>query len=167
MSKEKNKNQPFFSNKTKKTAALICLGAAVLFLILWQIFPMEFYSLFFASIIGSNLLLILLSVIITIPFDLISSKALGAEVSMTAELIVNAVFMLTFIYLYSIFKYSAVYLPILAVVLHAAVLSAVFIRCRGSASKIKAAVSGAVSALLSDSVYLLLFTALLEVFRED
>ncbi|MGN1089658.1 MAG: hypothetical protein ACI4Q6_04595, partial [Huintestinicola sp.] len=94
-------------------------------------------------------------------------KALGADVSMTAELIVNAIFMLIFIYLYSIFKYSAVYLPIIAVVLHAAVLSAVFIRCRESASKIKAAVSGAVSVLLSDSVYLLLFTALLEVFRED
>lgn len=167
MNKEKKEKQPFFTYKRKKTAAFICLGAAVLWLVLWQIFPMEFYSLFFASIIGSNILLILLSVMITIPCNLIASKALGSDISMTAELIVNALFMLVFIYLYSIFKYSAVYLPIIAVLLHAAVLSAVFIRYRGGASKIKAAISGAVSAVLSDSVYLLLFTVLLEVFRED
>ena len=58
--KAKTIREPFFTPKRKKIAAICSAAAVVLWLILWNIFPMEFYSLFFASLVGSNLLLAVL-----------------------------------------------------------------------------------------------------------
>ena len=59
--KAKTIREPFFTPKRKKIAAICSAAAVVLWLILWNIFPMEFYSLFFASLVGNNLLLAVLA----------------------------------------------------------------------------------------------------------
>lgn len=166
--------QPYFTLKRKGIASLICLAAAVLWLILWNIFPMPFYSLFFASNIGSNIILVLLAAMLTFPLNFLFSKTLGTDISVPAMLIVNIVCMMAFIYLYSIFRYTAVWWVIIAAVVHMAAAAVVFAKSRQpkipklktEKKTLKLAVCGIVSALLSDSLYLLLFTALLNIFRE-
>lgn len=170
--KEKENKQPFFTMKRKGIASLICAGAAVLWLILWQIFPMPFYSLFFASMVGSNLLLAALAAILTFPFNFLFSKTLKTDISAVPQLIINIICMMAFIYLYSIFRYTAIIWVILGFAVHAAatvILFAVSSRRQGKKTlrqTITAVLTALASAALTDSLYLLLFTALLNIFRE-
>ena len=79
--KAKTIREPFFTPKRKKISAICSAAAVVLWLILWNIFPMEFYSLFFASLVGSNLLLAVLAAVITFPSNLICSKITRRDIS--------------------------------------------------------------------------------------
>lgn len=157
--------------KDKRNAALISLGAAILWIILWYVFPMEFYSLFFASNIGSNVLLAVLAAIIIVIFNFIFTKTLKADISLPASLVSGIILMVGFIYLYSIFRYTAVYLVIICLLVHAAVFAVIYLRSKPEngkpwEKKLKPVLFGVISAVLSDSLYLLLFTALLNTFRE-
>lgn len=168
-------NKPYFTMK-KKAAASVCSAAAVvLWLILWLIFPMEFYSLFFASAIGSNLLLIVLSAVITFPANFICSKISKNDISVLAHLIINAVGMVGCIYLYSIFRYDMVWLLIIGIAVHIAACAVLFAKskCRKinristqSFSRKKMIISAIICTVCSDCIYYLLFTALLNTFRE-
>ena len=175
MSNNKADNkQVFFTPKRKAAAALCSVGIVILWAVLWLVFPMEFYSLFFASMIGSNLLLVVLSVIITFPLNWICSKVLNADVNMKWHLAVNAVGMVGCIYLYSIFRYTIPALPILGLLLHLSASAVLYIKCRYAEvsrlktkkQPLKAAVCGVIAAFLSDCLYLLIFTALLNIFKE-
>lgn len=170
-----NKKTAYFDEKKKLIYALAGIGTAILWLILWQIFPMEFYSLFFASIVGNNVTLLLLSLVITFPANYIGSKALKADVPMKFHIIVNVIGMIGCVYLYSIFRYTAPVYPVLCFVVHTAAGAIVFTKSRrekvpkikdNSPHPIKAAVCGGVCTICSDLLYLLLFTAMLNIFRE-
>ncbi|MGN0642797.1 MAG: hypothetical protein ACI4JJ_06590 [Huintestinicola sp.] len=170
------KKSPFFTEKRKGIASLCCLGFAVLWLILWYVFPMEFYSLFFASSVGSNIVLVLLSVMITIPCNWLFSKFISNDVNMPLSLVVNAVCMLTFIYTYSIFRYTAIYWVVLAAAVHTAASVFLFIKSKPYTEskkkvvlkkRLKKALLAVVYTIFADGMYLLLFTFLLNVFREN
>ena len=173
--KAKTIREPFFTPKRKKIAAICSAAAVVLWLILWNIFPMEFYSLFFASLVGSNLLLAVLAAVITFPSNLLCSKITRRDISAGIHLIINIVFMVGCIYLYSIFRYDAVWLLIIGIAAHIAVTALLFAKSKapqvshikeplfGTAKMIAA---GVICTILSDCIYYLLFSALLNIFRE-
>ena len=135
---------------------------------------MEFYSLFFASLVGSNLLLAVLAVI-TFPSNLLCSKITRRDISAGIHLIINIVFMVGCIFLYSIFRYDAVWLLIIGIAAHIAATALLFAKSKapqvshikeplfGTAKMIAA---GVICTVLSDCIYYLLFSALLNIFRE-
>ena len=173
--KAKTIREPFFTPKRKKVAAICSAAAVVLWLILWNIFPMELYSLLFASLVGSNLLLAVLSAVITFPSNLLCSKITRRDISAGIHLIINIVFMAGCIYLYSIFRYDAVWLLIIGIAAHIAATALLFAKSKapqvshikeplfGTAKMIAA---GIICTVLSDCIYYLLFSALLNIFRE-
>lgn len=173
--KDKEKNPPYFTAKRKGIAAIVSLGAAVLWVILWFVFPMEFYSLFFASNIGSTLFLAAMAAVITFPACFICTKALSKDISVPLHLGVNIVGMVGCIFLYSIFRFTAVWWLILALAVHLGAMAAVFVtapaikvnRVKEKKGRLASALAGIVCALCSDFIYLLLFNVLLETFREN
>lgn len=173
--KDKEKNPPYFTAKRKGIAAIVSLGAAVLWVILWFVFPMEFYSLFFASNIGSTLFLAAMAAVITFPACFICTKALSKDISVPLHLGVNIVGMVGCIFLYSIFRFTAVWWLILGLAVHLGATAAVFVtapdikvnRVKEKKGRLASALAGIVCALCSDCIYLLLFNVLLETFRED
>ncbi len=108
----------YFDIKKKKGYSLICLGLAVLWILLWITFPMEFYSLFFASAVGSNIMLLLMELVIMIPANLMFSRILKANISMSLTLIEDIICMTAAAYTFSIFRYDSVWWVILAIVVH-------------------------------------------------
>ncbi|MCM1523521.1 MAG: hypothetical protein NC120_03590 [Ruminococcus sp.] len=173
--RDNKKKPPFFTEKRKLAAAVLSAAAVLLWLILWQIFPMEFYSLFFASYAGSNFTLLLLSLVITFPANYIASKALKTDVKTGVHAAANMIGMVGCIYLYSAFRYNAPYFPILGFAAHICACAVIFVKSKGekipkikdaSPGRAKLAISGAVCTVCSDLLYLLLFTALLNIFRE-
>ncbi|MGN0637884.1 MAG: hypothetical protein ACI4J0_05900 [Huintestinicola sp.] len=173
--KDSEKNAPYFTLKRKGKAAVISLGAAVLWVILWFIFPMEFYSLFFASKFGSTFLLAAMAAVLTFPACFICTKALSKDISVPLYLSVNIVGMVGCIFLYSIFRYSAVWWLILGLAVHLGATAAVFVtapdikvnRVKEKKGRLASALAGIVCAVCSDCIYLLLFNVLLETFREN
>ena len=169
------KKPSYFTPKRKGAAAIISLGAAVLWVILWFIFPMEFYSLFFASSIGSTIFLAAMAAVITFPACFICTKALNKDISVPLHLCVNIVGMVGCIFLYSIFRYTAVWWLILGLAVHLAATAAVFVtapdikvnRIKEKKGRLASALAGIVCALCSDCIYLMLFNVLLETFREN
>ena len=174
MSKNENK-PPYFNEKRKGIAAVICVGAAVLWTLLWLVFPMEFYSLFFASNIGSTLFLAALAAVITFPACFICTKVLKKDISVPLHLCVNIIGMVGCIFLYSIFRYTAIRWLILGLAVHMAATAVVFViapdikinRIKEKKSRLLSALTGIICTICSDCIYLLLFTTLLEIFRED
>lgn len=171
---ENEEKERYLTRKRKGIAAIISITAAVLWVILWFVFPMEFYSLFFASNIGSTLFLAALAAVITFPACYIGSKALSRDISVVLHLIVNIIGMVGCIFLYSIFRYTAVWWVIIGIMLHIAATVAVFIlapeikinRVKNTNSRLMVIIGGIVCAICSDSIYLILFNILLETFRE-
>ncbi|MGN0665848.1 MAG: hypothetical protein ACI4KF_04905 [Huintestinicola sp.] len=169
---KKEKQPPFFTLKRKAAASLICLGIIALWLILWLIFPMEFYSIFFASSIGSNITLILLSSVITIPMNLVFSRLLRSDIRLSYHLTANIIGMLAVVYTYSIFRYTAVYWLVIAAIVHIAACIPIFIKSKPDDKKTileKKTTKALISVLctvLSDGLFLILFTVLLNIFRE-
>lgn len=173
MSEEKIKEK-YFTLKRKEIAAIISVAAAVLWVILLFVFPMEFYSLFFASNIGSTLLLTFLAAAITFPACFICTKALSRDISVVLHLIINIIGMVGCIFLYSIFRYTAVWWVIIGLVLHIAATAALFVlapeikinRVKNTKNRLSVIIGGTICAVCSDSIYLILFNILLETFRE-
>lgn len=112
------KADSFFTVRNKIIASVICGAAAVLWMILWNMFPMEFYSLFFASAFGSNIMLLLLILVLLIPFNLMFSKLIKADISMNFTFIKDIPCMLAVAYTFSIFRYTQVWWFILALIVH-------------------------------------------------
>lgn len=108
----------YFDIKRKGKYSLICLGAAVLWVILWLTFPMEFYSVFFDSVVGSNILLLLMELVIMIPANLMFSKILKANISMSLTFIADIICMTAAAYTFSIFRYEQVWWVILSIAVH-------------------------------------------------
>lgn len=107
-----------FDIKIKKRYSLVCLGIAVLWILLWVTFPMEFYSLFFDSVAGSNVMLVIMELVIMIPANLMFSKILKANISMALTFIGDILCMTAAAYTFSIFRYDRVWWVILALAVH-------------------------------------------------
>lgn len=157
--------------KKKGSYAVSALIAAAVWVILLVLFPFPFYSLFFASNLGSNVLLIFMAAVLSLPVNWAFSKALKTDIKGSVFFAVNVIMLLGVVYVYSIFRYTGVVWLVLTAAVHWAVTAAVFLHsrvCEGR--KIKGsgrlALMGAVCAALSEFLYLLMFTLLLNVFRE-
>ncbi|MGN1416704.1 MAG: hypothetical protein ACI4XF_07675 [Oscillospiraceae bacterium] len=108
----------YFDIKKKKKYSLICLGIVVLWILLWITFPMEFYSLFFDSAAGSNVMLLIMELVIMIPANLLFSRILKANISMSLTFIEDIVCMTAAAYTFSIFRYDSVWWVILTIAVH-------------------------------------------------
>ena len=93
--------------KKKGNISVICAAAAVLWAILAKSFSMEFYSLFFASAVGSNLLLVMMSAVISVPCNFLFSKFTGNNISLSFSLISDLILMTAAAYAFSIFRYTS------------------------------------------------------------
>ena len=122
-----------------------------------------------------NLLLAILAAVITFPSNLICSKITRRDISAGIHLIINIVFMVGCIYLYSIFRYDAVWLLIIGIAAHIAATALLFAKSKApQVSHIKEPLfgtakmiaEGVICTVLSDCIYYLLFSALLNIFRE-
>lgn len=110
---------------TKLAKGVLAAGAvlfAVLWLVLWLIFPMEWYSLFFASTVGSFVTIALLAADITIILCWAFSFLSGIDIPFVKNLIVNIISMAAVLWLFAAFRYSMPYVVIIAAVLHAAAM---------------------------------------------
>lgn len=110
---------------TKLTKGLLAAGAvlfAAVWLVLWMLFPMEWYSLFFASTVGSFVTIALLAADITIILCWAFSLLTGIDIPFVKNLIVNIIFMSAVLWLFAAFRYSMPYVVAIAAVLHVAAM---------------------------------------------
>lgn len=155
--------------RKKRRYTVFALAAAFLWVILLGIFPLPFYSLFFASNSGSNLLLIFMAAVVVFPLNWAFSKALKADIVNVAFGISNIILLVGVVYVYSIFRYSNVLLLIGAAAVHWAVTAFIFYRSKSLTAEkggAKRILWGVVCAALSEFLYLLMFTLILNVFRD-
>ena len=122
-----------FTLKRKGFFALGAVMLAVLWAVLWLIFPMEWYAVFFASTVGSYVTLALLAAVLILPFCWLFSLITSTNISVTRNFIVNFIFLIGTFFLFAAFRYSMVWLMIIAAVLHIGAMVWVY----GSAEKYK------------------------------
>lgn len=108
----------FFDSRKKTKASLICGAFALLFIILWAVFPMEFYSVFYASAAGSNILLLLMELVLIIPLNMLFSRITKGNISVFFTLVSDIVLMTAAAYTFSIFRYTQIIWLILVLALH-------------------------------------------------
>lgn len=132
MSKEKSVIIP---DKTKGFFALGTVAAVLLWMFLWYMFPMEFYAIFFNNIVGSNIQLILLASVLSIPMCYIFSKFTKKNIPLLKTLLVNILFLVGLDYVYSIFYDMHFIFVILTGVLHFAVILYLFGHAESKESK--------------------------------
>ncbi|MGN0607578.1 MAG: hypothetical protein ACI4J6_00110 [Oscillospiraceae bacterium] len=111
----------FDNSFTLKRKGFFALGAVVLaalWAVLWLIFPMEWYAVFFASTVGSYVTLALLAAVLILPFCWLFSLITSTNISVTKNFIVNFIFLVGTFFLFAAFRYSMVWLMIIAAVLH-------------------------------------------------
>ncbi|MBQ5311380.1 MAG: hypothetical protein ILP19_05000 [Oscillospiraceae bacterium] len=147
--------------KTKAKLSAAC-GAALL---IWTIFtladPMTSFAMFGDSIAGSNILLIIISLVVTIPLVLLFTKLTGRDIPLLACVLSGLVCHICFIYIYSIFGrdiYEKDWRFLMILPVAAAVISGVLIFIKGADDKKRLAVYGAVYSVLSVGEYFLLFS---------
>ncbi len=121
-----------FTLKRKGFFAIGAVAVAVLWAVLWLVFPMQWYSLFFSSTVGSYVTLILLAAVLIMPMCWIFSLITRTNLSVTKSLIVNIIFLVGIFFLFSAFRYTMAYLIAIAAVLHIAAMAWVL----GTAPKI-------------------------------
>lgn len=120
-----------FDNKfTLKRKGFFALGAvafAVLWIIGWLIFPMEFFSLFFDFTAGSYVTLALMSAFVTIVFNWLFTLISRQNISVTFTFTSNLVFQIGMFFLFAAFRYSIPYLWIITAVVHLILTILIFI----------------------------------------
>ncbi len=117
----------YFTDRRKAVAALCAVGFAILWMILWNAFPMEFYSLFFAGIIGGNIQLLLLNIVTLLPLLWIFTKLTKTNLSFSVTGLVNILLLIAADYLFSLFLFSDFFfICVIALLLHMAANVPVF-----------------------------------------
>ena len=93
---------------------------------------MEFFSIFFASKAGSNLLLCLMAFVIAVPLTLCASLALRRDIKLYLTVPLNIVCQVAFIYLYSIyeFRYNKPYVMLIIAVAHLLLTAVIYNRSK-------------------------------------
>lgn len=120
-----------FDNKfTPKKKGFFALGAvafAVLWIIGWLIFPMEFFSLFFDFTAGSYVTLALMSAFVTMIFNWLFTLISRQNISASLTFVSNLVFQIGMFFLFAAFRYSIPYLWIITAVVHLILTVLIFI----------------------------------------
>ena len=116
------KADSFFTDKRKLIFAVGSFAFALLWMFLWNAFPMQFYVIFFAGIIGSNIQLVLLNAVVLFPMFYIFTKLSRTELSFSKTVLMNIFLAAAVEYVFSIFMFSDYFFwcPI-AYILHSAV----------------------------------------------
>ncbi len=96
----------FFTRKRKFFAAIGAVVFALLWIFLWNVFPMQFYSVFFAGIIGSNIQLVLLNTAVLLIMLFIFTLITGYELSFSKTVLLNILLAAAVEYVFSIFMFS-------------------------------------------------------------
>ncbi len=108
-----------FTPRKKGFFALGTIGLIILWMILWYVFPMEWYSFFFASTVGSYIHLVLLATVLIFPMCWLLTVITGRNISIVKNYPVSLVFMIAIVFLFSAFRYDMAFLPVTAGILHA------------------------------------------------
>lgn len=112
----------YFTLRRKGIAALCALGFALLWMILWKLFPMEFYSLFYSSIVGSNIQLLLLNIVVLLPLLWVFTKLTKTGLSFSRTALTNILMLIAADYVFSIFAFSGLFfICVISLLIHAAV----------------------------------------------
>lgn len=112
----------YFTDKRKLIFAAGAVVFALLWMFLWNAFPMQFYSVFFAGLVGSNIQLALLNTTVLFPMFYIFTKLSGTELSFSRTVILNIFLIAAVEYVFSIFMFSDhFYWCVTAYILHSAV----------------------------------------------
>ena len=111
----------YFTDKKKLVFAAGAILFALLWMFLWNAFPMQFYAIFFAGIIGSNIQLALLNAAVLFPLFYIFTKLSRTDLSFCKTVLLNIFLIAAVEYVFSIFMFrDYFYLCVIACVLHAA-----------------------------------------------
>lgn len=109
----------YFTDKRKLIFAAGALLFALLWAFLWNAFPMQFYSLFFADPVGSNVQLAILNIVILLPLFYIFTLLTKTELSFSKTVLLNIFLAAAVEYVFSIFLFSGrFFLCVIAYVLH-------------------------------------------------
>ncbi|MDE6710741.1 MAG: hypothetical protein K2J76_09670 [Oscillospiraceae bacterium] len=112
----------YFTDKRKLAFAAGALVFALLWAFLWNAFPMPFYSIFFADIIGSNVQLVILNIVVLLPLFYIFTLLTKTELSFSKTVLLNIFLAVAVEYVFSIFLFSnSFYWCVIAYVIHSAV----------------------------------------------
>lgn len=112
----------YFTGRRKGFAALGALGFALLWMFLWNAFPMEFYSIFFAGTVGSNVQLLLLNIVTLLPLFWVFSKLTRTDLSFSKTVLLNILLLIAADYVFAIFAFAGMfYLCIITLIVHIAV----------------------------------------------
>lgn len=116
-----------FTVRKKGFAALCAAVFAALFTGAALLFPMEFFSLFIDSTVGSYITLVLISIVISCVFGWLFSLLTRQNISALLTLVSNAIFQTGMFFLFSAFRYTMPYLWIITAAVHALVTVPIFL----------------------------------------
>ncbi|MBQ5316122.1 MAG: hypothetical protein J6I96_01055 [Oscillospiraceae bacterium] len=147
--------------KTKIKLSVICAAAAAVWTVFTLADPMLSYALFANGAVGSNIMLIFLSLCVTIPLVLLFTVLAKADIPLIACTLFGLVYHISFIYVYSIFRYDIYeqdrrYLIIFPLAAGLALDIFAFVRVMGKG--VRNVLTAAVFAALQAGAYLLLFS---------
>ena len=112
----------YFTNRKKGYFALGALIFVPVWMFLWNAFPMQFYSIFFAGIVGSNIQLVLLNAVVLFPLLYVFTKLTRTDLSFSKAVLLNILLVAAAEYVFSIFYFrEQFYFCIIAYVIHSAI----------------------------------------------
>ena len=115
------KADSFFTDRRKFIFAIGAVAFALLWMFLWNAFPMQFYVIFFAGIVGSNIQLVLLNTVVLFPMFYIFTKLTRTELFFSKTVLMNIFLAAAVEYVFSIFMFSDYfYWCVIAYILHSA-----------------------------------------------
>ena len=112
----------YFTNRKKGYFALGAIVFVSVWMFLWNAFPMQFYSIFFAGIVGSNIQLVLLNAVVLFPLFYVFTKLTRTGLSFSKAVLLNILLVAAAEYVFSIFYFrEQFYFCIIAYVIHSAI----------------------------------------------
>ena len=122
-----NKLDDYFTDRRKLTAAIGAVAFALLWMVLWNAFPMQFYVMFFSSAVGSNIQLALLNIVVLLPLFWIFTKLTASDLSFCKTVLINIFLVAAVEYVFSIFMFLGYfYWCVIAYIIHAALNIPIF-----------------------------------------
>lgn len=117
-----SKLDKYFTGRKKGYFALGALAFVPVWMFLWNAFPMQFYSIFFAGIVGSNIQLVLLNTVVLLPLLYVFTKLTRSELSFSKTVLLNILLVAAAEYVFSIFYFrEQFYFCIITYVIHSAI----------------------------------------------
>ncbi|MCH5193317.1 MAG: hypothetical protein J1F11_05095 [Oscillospiraceae bacterium] len=112
----------YFTDRKKGYFALGALAFIPVWMFFWNAFPMQFYSFFFAGVIGSNIQLVLLDLVVLFPMLYIFTKLTRTDLSFSKTVLMNIFLMVAMEYVFSVFYFrEQFYFCVIAYIIHSAV----------------------------------------------